>query len=111
VSHCFNHTPENHKHPHAQIWDDETYELGAKILPDGYVPSEEVFYRDHQPEELARLLFLESQIDYSVYHSLPLDDYFHDGYVSREKGFKFMEQNPERVSMYVDVNPLEDDAE
>ena len=110
VSHCFNHTPENHKHPHAQIWDDETYELGAKILPDGYVPSEEVFYRDHQPEELARLLFLESQIDYSVYHSLPLDDYFHDGYVSREKGFEFMEQNPERVSMYVDVNPLEDDA-
>jgi predicted TIM-barrel fold metal-dependent hydrolase len=110
VSHCFNHTPENHKHPHAQIWDDETYELGAKLLPDGYIPSEEVFYRDHQPEELARLLFLESQIDYSVYHSLPLDDYFHDGYVSREKGFEFMEQNQNRVSMYVDVNPLEDDA-
>src|SRR6056297_3989952 len=110
VSHCFNHTPENHKHPHAQIWDDETYELGAKILPDGYVPSEEVFYRDHQPEELARLLFLESQIDYSVYHSLPLDDYFHDGYVSREKGFELRERNPNRMGMIVDINPLEDDA-
>ncbi|QCC56310.1 amidohydrolase family protein [Natronorubrum bangense] len=110
VSHCFNHTPENHKHPHAQRWDDETYELGEKLLPDEYVPSEDVFYRNHQPEELARLLFLESQIDYSVYHSLPLDDYFHDGYVSREKGFEFCEQNPDRTSMYVDINPLEDDA-
>ncbi|WP_435335816.1 amidohydrolase family protein [Haloarchaeobius sp. TZWWS8] len=110
VSHCFNHTPDNHKHPHAQRWDDETYELGAKLLPDSHVPSEEVFYRDHSPEELARLIFLESQIDYTVYHSLPLDDYFHDGYVSREKGFEFCEQNPTRTSMYVDINPLEDDA-
>jgi predicted TIM-barrel fold metal-dependent hydrolase len=110
VSHCFNHTPANHKHPHAQRWDDETFQLGAQILPDGYVPSEEVFYRDHQPEELARLLFLESRIDYTVYHSLPLDDYFHDGYVSREKGFEFVAQNPNRSSMYVDINPLEDDA-
>jgi hypothetical protein len=110
VSHCFNHTPENHKHANAQRWDDETFDLGEKLLPDSHVPSEEVFYRDHQPEELARLLFLESQIDYTVYHSLPLDDYFHDGYVSREKGFEFRDQNPERVGMYVDINPLEDDA-
>ena len=61
-------------------------------------------------EEFVWFLFFESQIDYTVYHSLPLDDYFHDGYVSREKGFEFLEQNPNRSSMYVDINPLEDDA-
>ncbi|MDS0281918.1 amidohydrolase family protein [Haloarcula onubensis] len=110
VSHCFNHADDNHLHPHSQRWDDETYELGEQLMPEEYMFPEEIFYRNHQPEELERLLFLESQIDYSVYHSLPLDDYFKDGYVSREKGFELRERNPNRMGMIVDINPLEDDA-
>ena len=110
VSHCFNHTEDNLKHPHAQRWNDETFELGEQLQPDEYVHPKDVFYRDHSVEELERLLFLESQVDYTNYHSLPLDDYFHDGLVARDKGFELRDRNPNRVSMYVDINPLDDDA-
>src|SRR3954464_8621825 len=39
-------------------------------------------------EELERLLFLESDVDAAIYHSLPLTDWFHDGLVSLDKGIE-----------------------
>lgn len=65
---------------------------------------------DWSAEELEQLLFLESDVDAAIYHSLPLTDWFHDGLVSLEKGIELRQRNPDRVQLYAAVNPLEGDA-
>lgn len=58
-------------------------------------------------DELAEMVFVESDVDMAVYHGVPLDDYFFDGLSSNEKGIEMAKRWPNRVRWYTAVNPLE----
>jgi predicted TIM-barrel fold metal-dependent hydrolase len=84
------------------------YGLHALLSPDNeYRLPPEQFLRDWSAEELANLLFLESDVDYAVYHSLPLDDFFRDGLSALEKGVALKERSPARIGLHAAINPLE----
>jgi predicted TIM-barrel fold metal-dependent hydrolase len=111
VAHCYNRTPENCLGEIAENWAAESYGLAEKMSPPGYPIPEDVYRMDQQPEDLARLMFLESDVDYTVYHGTPIYHFFEDGLTSTEKGARMREVAPERVALYGDVDPLADDWE
>lgn len=108
--HTYNHTKENYKNAVAQEFDETAYGLVNALSPAGYEIAPAQFFKDQQPEELEELLFLESDIDYAVYHSTAITDYFKDGYTALDKGIELRDRNPERVEVLGSINPLADDA-
>jgi hypothetical protein len=73
---------------------------------DGFVPDENGFLRDWSMEETANMLFLESDVDIAVHHSLPLFA-FKDGGCSFEKTLEAKERWPGRFITYAGVDPME----
>jgi uncharacterized protein len=71
----------------------------------GYVMTSEQFYRDCQMEDLANLVFAESDTDLAVYHVLPIAA-FHDGVCSVEKAVEAQRRWPNRILTYCGVDPL-----
>jgi uncharacterized protein len=73
--------------------------------PDGMVPDQAGFLRDWSIEELANMLFLESDTDIAVHHALPLFA-FKDGGCSFEKTLEAKERWPGRFIVYGGVDPM-----
>lgn len=84
-----------------------TYGLHAMLSPESHLLPPERVLRDWSGEELERVLFLESEVDVAVFHSLPLTDFFKDGLVALEKGAEMKRRSPHRVELYAAINPLE----
>ncbi len=108
--HTYNHSEDNYKNEVAREFDQTAYGLVGNLTPPGYEIPPEKYYKNQTAEELEELIFLESDIDYAVYHSTAITDYFYDGYSSLESGLKLRERNPDRVQVLGSVNPLADDC-
>lgn len=107
VTHAYNHTPEN--------WADEAgghsmvemaYAL-ARNSPDvRHELSKEVYLSNWSVDDLATLLFRESQTDVAVFHPLAISS-FKDGYCSLEKAAEALQKYPQRfIGAYLVVDPL-----
>jgi uncharacterized protein len=110
VVHAGNVTKENVAEPIQPMADsllEGIYGLHAMLSPESHRLPPEKLLRDWSGEELERLLFLESDVDLCDYHSLPLDDFFVDGFVRFEKGVEMQRRSPQRVCLHAAVNPLE----
>ncbi|WP_436348107.1 amidohydrolase family protein [Natronorubrum sp. FCH18a] len=79
-------------------------------VPDDSKLPEKEWYRNFSAEEIAKVSFLESDVDFGVYHATPIFDYFKDGYSSVESGIEMRDENPERVKVLGAVNPLDPNA-
>lgn len=79
-------------------------------VPEQYRADREDYFSDRTPEQIADVTFLESDVDFGVYHTVPLFDYFEDGWIALEKGLALREMHPERFKVYGAVDPLADDA-
>lgn len=68
-------------------------------------PSQEMYLRDWSIEETANVMFLESDTDIAVHHTLP-QFAFHDGGCSFEKSLEAKQRWPGRFITYAGVDPL-----
>lgn len=110
VVHSYNLTPENCINRYGRdIVDWFVGSLDFWMRP-GYVPPHDQFIRDWAIEDTAKVVFLESETDIGVYHTLPLKSAFHDGYCSFEKAIEAQERWPHRFVVYGGVDPLAGDA-
>jgi uncharacterized protein len=110
VVHAHNASRENVAEPIKSMADpllDAIYGLHLMLSPEGSRLERDEFMRDFGGDELARTIFLESDVDVCDYHSLPLDDFFVDGLVRLEKGIDMKRESPNRVCLHAAVNPLE----
>ena len=110
VSHVYNFDDSNLIGQPGRNFADSTFHHTRLYQPEAYYMTEAQFFREHDPEELARVLFLESDVDFTVHHSLPIIDFFRDGMAGSENGRRFREVAPERVALYEAINPLSDGA-
>ena len=63
------------------------------------------FQTDQSAEVLAETLFLESDVDLAVYHTLRLDSLFHDGLCSHAKNVELASRWPARFFGYLGIDP------
>lgn len=110
VIHAYNNRSANARNETAEKVLDDIYELSVGSSAPGTEHSEEQWFRDFTAEEIEEATFLESDVDFGVYHSTPIFDYFKDGYSALEKGVKMRNNNPERVKLLGCVDPLSSDA-
>ena len=99
VTHPYNHTPENFADAVGAGAIAELAYVLAQDPPDPkYALSREVYLSDWQPEDVANMLFHESETDVAVMHPLAISA-FKDGYCSVEKAAEAREPAvPERDS-------------
>lgn len=109
VSHAYNNSYENTK-PGLETYPDELHESTKTYMAEPYYMPKEKWIGDHTAEELERVLFLESDVDFTVHHSLPQFGIWKDGHASIEKGIALRDRNPGRVAIMGAVNPLSHDA-
>ena len=110
VIHAYNNLPSNAQNETAKTMLEEFGEFAAIASPPGAGLEPEQWARDFTAAEVEETLFLESDVDFGVYHSLPVFDYFEDGWSSLEKGVELRDANPERVKLLGCVDPLGEDA-
>jgi len=111
VLHSLNNSDENLRNEEAERLMENIVELqkGQALEPE-LAHSREQWCRNWTADEIEEATFLESDVDFGVYHSTPIYDLFHDGYSSLETGLKLKENNPKRVKLLGDVDPLGKDA-
>ena len=78
VIHAYNFSPENYANRFAAPIADLTFHSVTGTGTPGYVMTAQQFYRDCHMEDLANLVFTETDTDLAVYHVLPIAA-FHDG--------------------------------
>jgi predicted TIM-barrel fold metal-dependent hydrolase len=110
VAHSFNLTPENFAHQHhAQAVTDMIYGV-VSVAPDGYALTEDAVKRDWQVDDMAAMLFNESDTDVAIYHPTPIFAY-KDGLSAFYKGVEALRQWPNRIiGCWVSVDPLQGKA-
>jgi uncharacterized protein len=109
VIHAFNLTEENTRTPLAQDFLAMTYGLVA-LTGDAEHITQEDFLRNWTAEDLADVVFAQSDVDLGVFHGVPWFDYFHDGFCANEKGIEMLRRWPDRVMFYGTLDPLRPDA-
>jgi len=72
--------------------------------PDVQVPPE-LYLTDQRLDDLVKTLFVESDTDLAVYHTLRLDSLFHDGLCSFAKCAEALDRWPGRFVGYAGVDP------
>lgn len=110
VSHVYNFDESNLIEERGRNFAEGTYSRSKLYQPEAYHLPEEKFFKEHDPAEIAEVLFLESDVDFTIHHSLPIIDFFRDGMAGSEKGLQLRAANPERVAVYESINPLSDGA-
>ncbi|WP_406723986.1 amidohydrolase family protein [Streptomyces sp. GD-15H] len=114
VVHAYNFTKENTVDDPVQADWAARYTEGAhrnhrqyyKSHSDEFTMSAEEFKGDLSAEALAETVFLESDVDIAVYHSLPMFHLFKDGLASLEKGLELKRKYPGRFVVYAAIEPL-----
>lgn len=110
VSHVYNFDRSNLIEERGRNFVASTYHHSKLYQPEEYHMSEAQFFKEHEVDEVAEVLFLESDVDFTVHHSLPIIDFFRDGMAGSEKGARLRETYPNRVAIYESINPLSDGA-
>jgi predicted TIM-barrel fold metal-dependent hydrolase len=107
VTHAYNHTEENWKDEDGGRSMVEMAWAFAQNPPDPkYGLPKDIYLSDWSIDDLANLLFKESETDVAVFHPLAISS-FKDGYVSLEKAAEALEKYPNRfIGAYVVVDPL-----
>jgi predicted TIM-barrel fold metal-dependent hydrolase len=111
VLHAFNNLEENCRMDSSKEVVEGGFELAAGFAPEGKSTPEDVWFSNISGEDVSRATFLESDVDFGVYHGLPLYDYFEDGWSTISKAYDMRERAPERIKILGAVDPLADDAE
>ena len=111
VTHAYNQLPENWEDPalgHAMV--ELAYHLAVDPPEPKYAMTREEYCIDWQVDEMAKLLFAESDTDVAVYHPLAIAS-FKDGYSSIAKAVEALEKYPDRfIGAYACVDPLKGDG-
>lgn len=108
VAHAYNLRPDNiQPNRHAAGLRDLLLALHVGWNPPGVSMSAEDQQTDWPIEVLARSLFLETDIDMAVNHTLRLDSYMKDGLCRREKTVEALTKYPDRFFGYVGVDPTD----
>lgn len=107
VTHAYNHTPENWEDPSLGLAMVElAYNLAADPPDRRYAMTREQYLIDWRVDDLASLVFRESDTDVAVYHPLAISS-FKDGYSSLAKAREALELYPNRfIGAYACVDPL-----
>jgi predicted TIM-barrel fold metal-dependent hydrolase len=107
VTHAYNFDPSNYRVPNDARLVAELSFFMARNPPDRrYALPGEVYLSDWSSEDVANLVFRESDTDFAVMHPLPISA-FHDGLVSIEKAAEAIERWPNRfLGAYAAVDPL-----
>jgi hypothetical protein len=110
--HTYHVTEENALNPPAVGMGNGLFEIINNLHPDGYELPPEKWFKDHTAEELAGLVWLETDIDLARFMSTKLTDYFADGMNRLDTGVELRDEYGDfRVpSVIGSVNPLADDA-
>ena len=111
VIHAYNNASSNARTETAAAMLAEFDQYTQMVNPPGYHHPDNGWLRDFQPTEVEHVLFRESDVDFGVYHSLPIFDFFADGWSSLAKGIELQANNPERVKLLGCVDPLGEDPE
>lgn len=111
VIHAYNNAPSNARTETAAQLLAEFGQYTTFVNPPEYHLPDGGWQRDFQAKEVEHILFRESDVDFGVYHSLPIFDFFADGWSSLEKGIELQVNNPERVKLLGCVDPLGDNPE
>lgn len=111
VIHAYNNDRTNARTETAAAMLAEFGEYASFVNPPDYHHPRDGWQRDFQPTEIEQILFGESDVDFGVYHSLPIYDFFVDGWSSLEKGVELRKNNPERIKLLGCVDPLSGDPE
>lgn len=85
------------------------YTTGEVTAAKGYHPKRDSYFRDWTIEEMANLLFLETDTDLAVNHVLPLFA-FKDGMCSFDKALEAKERWPDRFITYCGIDPTKGDS-
>lgn len=109
VLHPYNFSPGNARNEIAATFGPGTYAI-LSVTGDDELISREEYLKDWTIDELADIVFTESDTDLAVYHGVPWFDYFNDGLVSNEKGIEMRRRWPDRVMFYGTLDPLREDA-
>jgi Predicted metal-dependent hydrolase of the TIM-barrel fold len=108
VSHAYNLLPENiQPNRWAEGLRDLLLALHIGWNPPGVSMSESDQQTDWTIDTLARSLFLETDVDLAVTHTLRLDSYMKDGLCRREKTVEACTKYPDRFMGYVGVDPTD----
>ena len=110
--HTYHISEENALNPQAVGTGNGLFEIINNLHPDGYELPPEKWFKDDSVEDLAELMWLETDIDIARYMSTKLTDYFEDGMNRLDTGIELRERYGEfRIpSVLGSVNPLADDA-
>jgi predicted TIM-barrel fold metal-dependent hydrolase len=110
--HTYHVSEENALNPPAVGMGNGLFEIINALHPDGYQMPPEKWFKDDSAEDLAELMWLETDIDIARFFSTRLTDYFADGMNRLDTGVELREEYGDfRVPTVMgSVNPLADDA-
>jgi hypothetical protein len=108
VVHSLNLHPDNVASKYGQQLWNMSYGLHCFLSPPDRIAPQPVYMADMRPDDLARTMFEESQTDLVVTHTLRLDSWFKDGFVSEAKTLEMVGDSPGRVLGYVGLDPTGD---
>jgi hypothetical protein len=106
VAHSYNMHPDNVQ-PNRwakPLWEG-LHDLHVGWNPPGLAVTPEMFLSDWPIETLAKIHFLESDVDLAAHHTLRLDSYFKDGQSRHEKTLEAVTKYPERFLAYIGLDP------
>ncbi len=105
VTHAYNLDPSNYYNKeHAEAI--TTMICGVVAgAPEGYRVPVEDFVRDWTVEDMAQMLFVESDTDFAIFHPTPITAYY-DGLNSVEKAADAAKRWPTRMRSYATLDPL-----
>jgi len=108
VCHLFNMDKRNAYDKAGEQFVNHLYAFHQVLTPPGErVLSADEFLKEWTSEEVARMVFEESETDMIVAQPLPLTDLFRDGLSQWEKCAQMARQYPDRAVFWGSVNPLE----
>jgi hypothetical protein len=112
VVHGYNSPPETYSHPVAELVLASLYDGYHRVLSPRGQPrwqlDRERFVRA-DPDLLGHALFAESQVDYAIYHDIPLYGLYEGGASPLWIGRELRERHPGRVALFGGVWPYQPD--
>lgn len=105
VVHPYNLAASNVSSPLGEAVRQGFYAIHAQWNPPEHTVPAELFLTDQDIDTLAATLWLESDVDVAVYHTLRLDSLFTDGLCSEAKNLELHARWPDRVVGYVGLDP------
>lgn len=108
VSHVYNMADRNVKNAHGHMFNRHLHGFHQALTPSGEkILTSQEFLREWSIDEIAQIVFAESQTDMLIAQPLPLTDFFEDGLSCWRKCAEMASKYSDRVISWGTVNPLE----